>query len=221
MPSKVKGQSSAKTAKTKREDNQSRCCQEWPQLETSSSRWTSMSKLFISDFSMCQLVPRFQFFVLSKHVTEKSVAKCRRKSYKLSGVVLRKIEGSETPYVILQIVDDFRQTHVPRNCEYWRYSMCGKVEEPLLIPESILVLSGGSLVEPKTFITLKENSRATARAAHVGHTRPENHCIFAFFATATCSTSEICAFVCFAIFQFRLHEKSFLETPLIKIAEIW
>ena len=172
-------------------------------------------------FSHVSTCPEVPIFVLSKHVTEKSVAKCRRKSYKLSGVVLRKIEGSETPYVILQIVDDFRQTHVPRNCEYWRYSMCGKVEEPLLIPESILVVSGGSLVEPKTFITLNENSRATARAAHVGHTRPENHCIFAFFATATCSTSEICAFVCSAIFQFRLHEKSFLGNPLIKIAEIW
>ena len=168
--------------------------------------------------STCPEVP---IFVLSKHVTEKSVAKCRTKSYKLSGVVLRKIEGSEIPYVILQIVDDFRQTHVPRNCEYWRYSMCGKVQEPLLIPESILVLSGGSLVEPKTFITLKENSRATARAAHVGHTRPENIACLHSLRSPHARLQRYARLYVLQYSSFRLHEKSFLENPLIKIAEIW
>ena len=170
---------------------------------------------------MCQLVPSSIFLCSANMLRSNQLRNVEGNLINFLGVFLRKIEGSDTPYVIFQIVDDIRQPHVPRNCEYWIHSMCGRVEEPLLIPESILVVSGGSLVEPKTFITLNENSRATARAAHVGHTRPENHCIFAFFATATCSTSEICAFVCFAIFQFRLHEKSFLENPLIKIAEIW
>ena len=126
------------------------------------------------------------------------------------------IEDSEIPYVISEIVDDFRQTPVLRNCEYSRYSMCGEVEEPLLIQEPILVLSGGSLVEPKTFITLNENSRATARAAHVGHTRPENHFIFCILCDLHMLDLRDMRVCVFAIFQFPITRKILPGNPIDK-----
>ena len=94
--------------------------------------------------------------------------------------------------------------------------MCGRVEEPLLIPESILVLSGGSLVEPKTFITLNENSRATALAAHVGHTRPENHFIFCILCDLHMLDLRDMRVCVFAIFQFPSTRKILSGNPIDK-----
>ena len=45
---------------------------------------------------------------------------------------------------------------------------------------------------------------------------PKTIAFFAFFAISTCSTSEICAFVRFAIFQFPITRKIVSGNPIDK-----